>query len=100
MVHLSSPTRGGIPCPAFFGAALAFPLVLDLVSASLEDLGGAGDTGAMTGMAGEPSTTITPSSRTAMTSVTAEMSGGFPLADGRALEVAATEATAVADGAR
>src|SRR5258708_36801174 len=145
MARLSSHTRGGIPCPAFFGAALAFPLVLDLVSAFLEDLGGAGDTGAMTGMAGEPSTTITPSSRTAMSSVTrgsitvvsatatsatvtsviatrftevraftggqeripgrsvalvtAEMSGGFPLADGRALEVAATEPAAVAGGA-
>jgi hypothetical protein len=121
---------------------LAFPLVLDLESASSEDLGGAGATGDTTGMAGEPSTTITPSSRTAMSSVTrgsitvvsatatsatvtsvtatrftgvraftggqeripgrsvasvtAEVSAGFPLADGRALEVAATAVAAVA----
>jgi hypothetical protein len=129
---------------------LAFLLALDLVSATSEDLGGAGDTGDMTGMAGERSTTITPTSLTAMSSVTrgsitvipaaatsvtaapatatsaiatrftgvraftgdqertpgrsvalvtAEMSEAFPLADGRALEVAAPTATA-ADGAR
>jgi len=69
-VHLSSPTQDGIQCPAFFGTVLAFPLALDLASASSENLGGAGATGDMTGMAVERSTTITPSSHIAESSVT------------------------------
>src|SRR5712664_4033604 len=68
--HLSLPTRAGIRCPEFFGAASDSHLVLDLASASSEDLGGAGVTGATTGMAVEHSSTITPSSRTAETLVT------------------------------
>src|SRR6266403_6232535 len=68
--RLSLPTLAGIPCPGFFGAASAFPLVLDLVSASSEDLAGAGATGGTTGTAVDHSTTITLTSRTAETSVT------------------------------
>ncbi len=54
----------------FIGAASALALVLDLVSAFSEDLGGAGATGDMTGTADERSSTITPSSHIAMSSVT------------------------------
>ena len=138
----SSPIQAGIPCPAFIGAASALALELDLASAALEDLDGAGATGDMTGMADERSTTVTPSSHIAVRSVTrgsitaisaavaptaadsmglrvftgarafaevpaftrsqertparsaglitAEMSEAFPLADGRALAVAAS----------
>src|SRR5258708_27394630 len=70
MAHLSLPTRAGIRYPGFFGAASDFHLVLDLASASSEDLGGAGVTGATTGMAVEHSSTITNSFRTAETLVT------------------------------
>jgi hypothetical protein len=58
-VRRSLPTLAGIPCQGFFGVAPAFPLVLDLVSASSEDLGGAGITGTTTGMAVEHSSIIT-----------------------------------------
>ena len=68
-VRLSSRTQGGIRCPGFFGAASAFLLVSDLVSASSEDLAGAGVTGVTTGTAVERSSTITNGSRTAGTSV-------------------------------
>src|SRR5258708_37959017 len=70
MAHLSLPTRAGIRYPGFFGAASDFHLVLDLASASSEDLGGAGVTGATTGMAGEHSSTLTNSFRTADSLVT------------------------------
>src|SRR5260370_40105333 len=70
MAHLSLPARAGIRFPGFFGAASDFHLVLDLASASSEDLGGAGVTGATTGMAVEHSSTITNSFRTAETLVT------------------------------
>src|SRR5260370_18668448 len=60
--HLSSPTRAGIPCPGFFGAASDSPSALDLVSGSSEGLVGAGVTGGTTGMAVGQCTTITPSS--------------------------------------
>src|SRR5713226_2373902 len=63
--RLSSPTRAGIPCPGFFGAASDSPSALDLVSGSSEGLGGAGVTGGTTGMAVGQCTTITPSSRIA-----------------------------------
>src|SRR5258708_6055829 len=63
--HLSSPTRAGIPCPGFFGAASDSPSALDLVSGSSEGLGGAGVTGGTTGMAVGQCTTITTSSRIA-----------------------------------
>src|SRR6266849_5904598 len=63
--RLSSPTRAGIPCPGFFGAASDSPSALDLVSGSSEGLGGAGATGGTTGMAVGQCTTITPSCRTA-----------------------------------
>jgi len=61
---------GWYPSPGFIGAASALALVLDLVSAFSEDLGGAGATGDMTGTADERSSTITPSSHIAMSSVT------------------------------
>src|SRR5260370_32224482 len=61
--RLSSPTRAGIPCPGFFGAASDSPSVSDLVSGSSEGLVGAGVTGGTTGMAVGQCTTITPSSR-------------------------------------
>jgi len=48
--RLSLPTLAGIRCPGSFGVASTFPLVLDLVSASSEDLGGAGATGGTIGM--------------------------------------------------
>src|SRR5258708_3888660 len=67
---LSLLIQAGIPCPGFFGAASAFPLELDLVSASSEDLAGVGATGGTTGTAVEPSSTITTGNRTAGTSVT------------------------------
>src|SRR5260370_15705276 len=63
--RLSSPTRAGIPCPGFFGAASDSPSVSDLVSGSSEGLVGAGVTGGTTGMAVGQCTTITPSSRIA-----------------------------------
>src|SRR5260370_23154964 len=63
--RLSSPTRAGIPCPGFFGAASDSPSVLDSVSGSSEGLVGAGVTGGTTGMAVGQCTTITPSSRIA-----------------------------------
>src|SRR5260370_40334314 len=63
--HLSLPTRAGIPCPGFFGAASDSPSALDLVSGSSEGLGGAGVTGGTTGMDVGQCTTITPSSRIA-----------------------------------
>src|SRR6202043_2323642 len=77
----------GIPFPGFFGAASASALVLDLVWASSEDLGGAGDTGDMTGMADKRTSTITLSSHIAMSSVT----GGSIMA------ISATVAIAAAD---
>src|SRR5436853_4402954 len=61
----SSRIQAGIPYPAFFGTESAFPLVLDLVSASSEDTAGAGATGATTGMAVEHSSIITNGSPTA-----------------------------------
>src|SRR5216684_2633872 len=70
MARRSSLTPAGIPSPGFIGAASALALVLDLVSAFSEDLGGAGATGDMTGTADERSSTITPSSHIAMSSVT------------------------------
>src|SRR5437016_9525563 len=59
MVRRSLRTLAGIPCLGFFGVARAFPLALDLVLVSSEDLGGAGITGTTTGMAGEHSSIIT-----------------------------------------
>src|SRR5258708_40375472 len=70
MAHLLLATRAGIRCPGFFGVASDCPSVLDLVSASSEDSGGAGATGGTTGMAVEHSSTTTNSSRTAETLVT------------------------------
>src|SRR5258705_12662970 len=67
---LSLLIQAGIPCPGFFGAASAFPLGLDLASASSEDLAGAGATGGTTGTAVEDPSTVTITSRTAATSVT------------------------------
>ncbi len=55
----------GFPCPGFIGVAPAIPLALDLVSASSEDMAGAGTTGATTGMAVEHSLIITNGSLTA-----------------------------------
>src|ERR1700676_1296996 len=72
MARQSSPTQAGIRCPEFFGAASDSRSVLDLESGTSEALGGAGATGDTTGMAVEPSSTITRSSRTAETSVTAD----------------------------
>jgi len=57
--------RVGIPSPEFFGAASDSRSVLDSELATSEDLVGAGVTGDTTGIAVGPSTTITPSSRTA-----------------------------------
>src|SRR2546429_4878541 len=54
-VSRSSRIQAGFPCPGFTGVAPAFPLALDLVSASSEDMAGAGITGATTGMAVERS---------------------------------------------
>src|SRR6202163_1268451 len=72
MARQSSPTQAGIRCPEFFGAASDSRSVLDLESGTSEALGGAGATGDTTGMAVEHSSTITRSSRTAETSVTAD----------------------------
>src|SRR6202171_6125865 len=90
--HLSLPTRAGIRCPGFFGAASDSPLVLDLVSASSEVLGGAGVTGATTGMAVEHSSTITNSFRAAETLVT---TGSITVIS--ATVTSATAATTAAD---
>src|SRR2546429_6644921 len=64
-VSRSSRIQAGFPCPGFTGVAPAFPLALDLVSASSEDMAGAGITGATTGMAVERSSIITNGSHTA-----------------------------------
>src|ERR1700731_3957563 len=64
----SWPSRAGIRCPGFFGAASDSRSVLDLESDTSEGLGGDGATGDTTGMAVEHSSTITPTSRTAETS--------------------------------
>src|SRR5712664_3477872 len=61
-VRLSLPIQAGIRCPGFFGAASDSRSVLDLESGTSEDLGGAGITGDMTGMAARRFTTTTPTS--------------------------------------
>src|ERR1700720_2287717 len=72
MARQSSPTRAGIRCPGFFGAASDSRSVSDLESDTSEGLGGDGATGDTTGMAVELSSTITPTSRTAETSATTD----------------------------
>src|SRR5260370_24287682 len=61
-VRLLLSTEGGLPCPGFFGGAADSRSVLDSESATSEDLGGAGITGDMTGMAARRFTTTTPTS--------------------------------------
>src|SRR5258706_16325182 len=67
--RLSLPTRAGIRFPGFFGEASDSLSVSGLVSASSEDLAGAGATGGTTGTAVEDPSTITITSRIAETSV-------------------------------
>src|SRR5260370_12768722 len=94
--RLSSPFLAGIPYPAFFGAALDFPLALDLALGSSEDLGGAGATGDMTGTADAGSTTITPTSRTVMSSVTGVSITVAPVAATLGTATSATVISAIA----
>jgi len=61
---------GWYPVPGIFWDGVGLSFGIGFASASSEDLGGAGATGDMTGMADERSSTITPLSRIAMSSVT------------------------------
>src|SRR6266478_9916296 len=95
-VRLLLLTQGGIPCRGFFGVASDSRSVLDLESVTSEDLGGAGVTGDMTGMAVGHSTTITPSSRTAETLVTM---GSIMVISATAMVISATVTSTTAASA-
>jgi len=83
----------GFPCPGFIGVAPAIPLALDLVSASSEDLGGAGITGDTTGMAVDHSSTTTNGSPTAGILVT---TGSIMVTSATATVISATAASITA----
>src|SRR6266566_2032999 len=92
-VSRSSRIQAGFPCPGFTGVAPAFPLALDLVSASSEDMAGAGITGATTGMAVERSSIITNGSLTAGILVT---TGSIMVTSATATVISATAASITA----
>ena len=72
MARRSLRTRAGIQCREFSGAASDSRSALDSESDSSADLDGAGDIGGTTGVAVEPSLTITSTFRTAASSVTTD----------------------------